>query len=98
MATACEAVLGLVIEGESVGRRNRFFDEDGQPWDPPTIDVTLVSPSGVATNPAPVAEDVGVYVTTFTFDEDGAWRYRIKPNGGLNRVDQGTVMVARSNV
>lgn len=89
--------MGL-IEGTAVGRRNWFYDEDGEAWDPPSIAVTLVAPDGSETHPVPVKEAVGIYLTTFELTADGRWIYQIRPSGGLNKIDQGYLLVGRSMV
>lgn len=94
MAT-CAPMKGL-LEGEAIGRRSYFFDEDGLPFDPPSIEVDLQAPDGTVTHPIPEQKATGVYLTTFDLTAAGRWVYKIAPVGSLNRIDEGYLLVGRS--
>lgn len=92
---ACAPLKGLV-EGEAVGRRSYFFDEDGAPFDPAAVEVTLRAPDGTVSNPIAEQEATGVYLTIFDLTEPGRWVYKIVPVGSLNKIDEGYLLVGRS--
>lgn len=85
--------------GDLVRIDRTFLNAAGAAADPDTVELHVLSPSGVASEPEVVDDEgTGEYHADVTPDEAGVWRYRWATTGDPQVNDEGSFRVRRRRV
>lgn len=93
---------GLIWPGSEIDLTASFTDQNGNPVDPDTVKLRLMSPEcteKVFTNDSPEMSNPGIgqYLCVVTPDKAGRWFYRWETTGtGTTLANEGDFLVQRS--